>query len=443
MADLIGSSPAPVLPEPPPSRKDSPLKDPHTTAVRARPGAVHDSTTPATTLTTTATSPSDCSGSVTVTGLRKDFGDSKAVDGISFTVPAGAFLVLLGPSGCGKTTTLRMLAGLEQPTGGQISFGDRVIARGDGTANVPAAQREAGLVFQSYALWPHKTVRDNVEWPLKVAKWAAGRRRERVAEVLELLAISELAERYPGEISGGQQQRVAIARMIAPEPKILLFDEPLSNLDAKLRVDTRGELMRIHRATGATSVYVTHDQVEAMTMATHVALMKDGRIEQFGAPRQLLENPRTAFTSTFIGTPPANVLPCTVTGGRLMAEGPTTAARLDCGPAPAGVAEGENVQVMYRATSIMLAPTPPDAPASGQTGHRTALDALYADQVPLADRWVVGVDLPGGDRLSMILPSPVDLSPGDPVHVVFPAEPDAVFGSDGVVVGEAVGGAGR
>ncbi|MFB9070128.1 ABC transporter ATP-binding protein [Citricoccus parietis] len=383
---------------------------------------------------------------MTVTGLRKDFGGSVAVDGISFTVPAGAFLVLLGPSGCGKTTTLRMLAGLEQPTGGQISFGDRVIARGDGTVNVPAAQREAGLVFQSYALWPHKTVRDNVEWPLKVAKWAAGRRRERVAEVLDLLAISELAERYPGEISGGQQQRVAIARMIAPEPKILLFDEPLSNLDAKLRVDTRGELMRIHRATGATSVYVTHDQVEAMTMATHVALMKDGRIEQFGSPRQLLENPRTAFTSTFIGTPPANVLPCTVIGGRMMADGPATAARLDCGPAPAGVAEGENVQVMFRATSITLQHTQPTqptqptqrtVPTSGQTSHRTILDALFADQAPLADRWVVGVDMPGGNRLSVILPSPVGLGPGEPVQLIFPDEPDAVFGPDGVVVGGA------
>ncbi|WP_159550710.1 ABC transporter ATP-binding protein [Citricoccus sp. K5] len=410
------------------------------TAVRARPGAVHDSTTPSAPAPFPPGGSGSGSGSVTVTGLRKDFGGSVAVDGISFAVPAGAFLVLLGPSGCGKTTTLRMLAGLEQPTGGQISFGDRAIARGDGTVNVPAAQREAGLVFQSYALWPHKTVRDNVEWPLKVAKWAAGRRRERVAEVLDLLAISELAERYPGEISGGQQQRVAIARMIAPEPKILLFDEPLSNLDAKLRVDTRGELMRIHRATGATSVYVTHDQVEAMTMATHVALMKDGRIEQFGSPRELLESPRTAFTSTFIGTPPANVLPCTVTGGRMMAEGPAAAPRLDCGPAPDGVAEGENVQVMFRATSITLEHTQPPqriVPTPGQTSHRPALDALFADQVPLADRWVVGVDGPGGNRLSVVLPFPVDLSPGDPVQLLFPDGPDAVFGPDGVVLGGA------
>ncbi|SIO90151.1 ABC transporter ATP-binding protein [Nocardiopsis sp. JB363] len=362
--------------------------------------------------------PRASSASLTITDLRKDFGDAPAVDGISIDVPEGSFLVLLGPSGCGKTTTLRMLAGLEDPTGGEIRFGDRVIAHGDGTEMVPPAEREAGLVFQSYALWPHKTVFQNVTWPLTVAKWSKEARRARGEEVLSLLSISDLADRYPGEISGGQQQRVAIARMIAPQPKVLLFDEPLSNLDAKLRVDTRGELMRVHRSTGATSVYVTHDQVEAMTMATHIALMKDGRIEQFGTPRELLESPRTAFTATFIGTPPANIIDCEVAGGRLSAFG------VDCGPAPASV-RGGALKAMYRAGSIEI---DLGASASG------CLEATFADQVPMADKWVVGVDLLDGTRVSVSRDTPVDLSPGDGIGLRPPQAPDAYFDVDGALL---------
>lgn len=355
------------------------------------------------------------SASLTITDLRKDFGGTAAVDGVSIEVPAGSFLVLLGPSGCGKTTTLRMLAGLENPTGGEIRFGDRVIARGDGTEIVPPAEREAGLVFQSYALWPHKTVRQNIAWPLTVAKWSKADRRARSEQVLSMLSIEDLADRYPGEISGGQQQRVAIARMIAPQPKVLLFDEPLSNLDAKLRVDTRGELMRVHRSTGATSVYVTHDQVEAMTMATHIALMKDGRIEQFGTPRELLESPRTAFAATFVGTPPANIIECRAVGGRLSALG------ADCGAAPSSVPDGV-VRAMYRAGSLGI---DRDASAPG------CLEAVFADQVPMADRWVVGVDLADGTRVNVSRDTPVDLLPGDAAGLRLPEAPDAYFDAAG------------
>lgn len=358
--------------------------------------------------------PGASSASLTITDLRKDFGGTAAVDGVSIDVPAGSFLVLLGPSGCGKTTTLRMLAGLEDPTGGEIRFGDRVIARGDGTALVAPAEREAGLVFQSYALWPHKTVRQNIEWPLTVAKWPRADRRSRGDEVLSLLSIADLAERYPGEISGGQQQRVAIARMIAPQPKVLLFDEPLSNLDARLRVETRGELMRVHRSTGATSVYVTHDQVEAMTMATHIALMRDGRVEQFGTPRDLLESPRTAFAATFVGTPPANIVECRVRDGRLWAFGQ------DLGPAPAG--SGEAVKAMYRAHALTAAE---DATGPG------VVAATFADQVPMADRWVLGVDLPDGTRAHVSQDTPVALAPGDALGVRLPEAPDAYFDADG------------
>jgi iron(III) transport system ATP-binding protein len=198
---------------------------------------------------------------IEIKNLTKSFGPFKAVDDISLSVPDGSFLVLLGPSGCGKTTLLRMLAGLEQPTSGQIVFRGQVVSDGEKGWSVEPAKRNSGLVFQSYALWPHMTVRGNIEWPLKVAGMPKEQRDARVNEVLNLLAISELVGRYPNEISGGQQQRVAIARTIAPRPGVLLFDEPLSNLDAKLRVEMRSELMRLHRKIGATAVYVTHDQM--------------------------------------------------------------------------------------------------------------------------------------------------------------------------------------
>ena len=351
--------------------------------------------------------------SLTLDGLTKRFGAAAAVDGISLHVPAGAFLVLLGPSGCGKSTTLRMLAGLEDPSDGEIRFGERLIARGSG-ASVPASRRKAGLVFQSYALWPHKTVAQNVEWPLAVAKMPRQRRDERVTEVLELLGIEALASRYPGEISGGQQQRTAIARMIAPEPEVLLFDEPLSNLDAKLRVETRSELMRIHRVTGATSVYVTHDQVEAMTMATHIALMRDGRIEQFGTPRELIEEPATAFAATFMGTPPANVIDGVVRDGRLTFDG------VDAGRAPAGVTD--RVRALYRSGSLTLAE--PGEPGS-------VLAGTLVDQVPMAERWVVGIDVADGTRVHVTTDSPCGAATGGPVGVRLPAEPEACFDEHG------------
>ena len=212
-----------------------------------------------------------------IKNITKRFGAIEAVRDVSLAVPSGAFLVLLGPSGCGKTTLLRMLAGLENPSSGQLVFDGQIVSDGEKNWSVDPAKRNSGLVFQSYALWPHMSVRGNVEWPLKVGQMSKAERDARVDEVLELLDIHQLANRYPNEISGGQQQRAAIARTIAPKPGVLLFDEPLSNLDAKLRVEMRTELMRLHRATGATTVYVTHDQIEAMTMATHVAVMNHGR----------------------------------------------------------------------------------------------------------------------------------------------------------------------
>jgi iron(III) transport system ATP-binding protein len=336
---------------------------------------------------------------IRIEALRKTFGSFEAVRGVSLAVPQGAFLVLVGPSGCGKSTMLRMLAGLEAPTAGSISFGDQVVSDGERNWVIEPAQRDTGLVFQSYALWPHMTVAGNVDWPLKVAGLDKAQRRARIEEVLTLLGIAALAERYPNEISGGQQQRVAIARMIAPKPGILLFDEPLSNLDAKLRVEMRSELLRIHRATGATSVYVTHDQVEAMTMASHVAVMHAGRIEQFGTPADLVAAPKTAFVATFVGTPPANLVP------------------LGEFPGLAGDASGF---AMVRAEDLALAP---------EAGPDT-LTLDFAEASPIAGRFMV-TGTQEALRVTAIVDAPPRLAVGDKVHFRLPPRPSACFSAAG------------
>ena len=348
---------------------------------------------------------------IRISDLTKRFGAVEAVRGVSLEVPQGAFLVLVGPSGCGKSTMLRMLAGLEAPSGGTIEFGGKVVSDGARHWTVEAAKRNAGLVFQSYALWPHMTVAGNVEWPLKVANWTAEERAARVAEVLSLLAIDDLAMRYPNEISGGQQQRVAIARMIAPKPGILLFDEPLSNLDAKLRVEMRTELLKIHRATAATSVYVTHDQVEAMTMASHVAVMNHGLVEQFGAPDALVADPETAFVATFLGTPPNNMI-AVEPGG----EGALFAGRA----LPTAMTVEQPVDFMYRAEDLDLAEA-----ANGRT-----LAMEFAEASPIAGRYMV-TGISGDLRLTAIVDRAPRLLPGDTVHFRIPERPAAVFAKTG------------
>ncbi len=349
-----------------------------------------------------------------IRNLFKRFGTVEAVKDVSISVPDGAFLVLLGPSGCGKTTLLRMLAGLELPTAGQIVFDDQIVSDGGRNWAVDPAKRNSGLVFQSYALWPHMSVRGNVEWPLKVMQMPKADRTKRVGEVLELLDISQLANRYPNEISGGQQQRVAIARTIAPKPSVLLFDEPLSNLDAKLRVEMRTELMRLHRATGATTVYVTHDQIEAMTMASHVAVMDHGCVQQFGSPADLIDHPETAFVATFVGTPPNNMIPVEKNGtgyklgGRHMPLTP---------PADACLA-------MFRAENMALSET---------QGDRT-LPMEFVEMSAIAGRTMV-TGLRDGLRLTAIVDRAPEAQIGDVVQFHLPDQPDSWFGRNGERIG--------
>jgi iron(III) transport system ATP-binding protein len=239
---------------------------------------------------------------VRLDGLTKVFGKSKAVDNLSLTIPDREFLVILGPSGCGKTTTLRMLAGFEHPDEGTISIGDRVVADPVRRVLVPPERRDIGMVFQSYAIWPHLSVSKNVAYPLEVRRVRPKEISTRVAEVLELVGLSQVADRSVTLLSGGQMQRVALARALVYNPKVLLFDEPLSNLDVRLRERLREELKTLQRRTGVTSLFVTHDQTEAVELGDRVVVMRDGRIVESGTPEELWQRPRTAFVADFIGT---------------------------------------------------------------------------------------------------------------------------------------------
>lgn len=240
--------------------------------------------------------------------VTKQWGKFVGVDNLNMTIDDRAFVTLLGPSGCGKTTTLRMIAGLETPTSGKIIIDGTPVFDSEKGINVPPSKRNVGFLFQNYALWPHMTVYQNIAFGLQNLKWDSRRIRERVAELLALLKIEQFEKRYPSELSGGQQQRVAIARTLAPNPKILFMDEPLSNLDAKLRTEIRVELKRLHSTTDSTFVYVTHDQLEAMTLSTKVCIMEKGLLKQYAAPLEMYNKPSCVFVGDFIGNPTMNFI---------------------------------------------------------------------------------------------------------------------------------------
>ena len=239
---------------------------------------------------------------ISIRGARKTYGRLEIVHGIDLDIGDGEFVVILGPSGCGKSTLLRMIAGLEEITGGEIAIGGRVVNR------LEPRERGCAMVFQNYALYPHMTVAENIGYALKVAGVRGPERRARIAKVAETLGLTEHLDRKPAALSGGQRQRVAMGRAMIREPKVFLFDEPLSNLDAKLRVQMRVEIRRLHRRLKATSVFVTHDQIEAMTLADRLVVMNQGRIEQVGAPADVYRRPSSRFVAGFIGSPPMNFL---------------------------------------------------------------------------------------------------------------------------------------
>jgi ABC-type sugar transport system ATPase subunit len=252
--------------------------------------------------------------SITIKNLTKRFGNVAAVNHVSLTIEPGSFLTLLGPSGCGKTTLLRCIAGLEDPDEGEIYIGKNLVFSRKLGISQPAGKRGLGLVFQNYALWPHMKVRQNITFALEIQKMPKAEMDTRVKEALAEMQMEGYADRYPREMSGGQQQRIALARMLAYRPQVFLMDEPLSNLDARLRMDMRAELKRLHQSSGATTIYVTHDQVEAMTMSSCIAVMKEGVLQQMDTPERVYHFPANLFVADFIGNPKVNLLDGEIVG---------------------------------------------------------------------------------------------------------------------------------
>jgi iron(III) transport system ATP-binding protein len=283
-------------------------------------------------------------------GLSKSFGTTRVLDGIDLTIAHGSFTALLGPSGCGKTTLLNTIGGLLEPTAGQIFFGGDLIYSAEHNINVPIEKRNVGFVFQTYALWPHMTVIDNVAYPLKIRRWDRARRRAKAKDILNKLELTTLADRYPYQISGGQQQRVAIARSMVYEPRLLLLDEPLSNLDAQLREKARAWLKAVHASFGLTVLLVTHDQSEALSLSDHVVLLSKGRIEQQGGPEEIYNRPRTSYAAEFVGA--SNLVFGTFKdGGALAVNGISIATKSDL-----TATVGEEACLAIRPQKIILVP---------------------------------------------------------------------------------------
>ena len=303
--------------------------------------------------------------------VKKSYGPVTVIEDFSLEIRDREFMVLVGPSGCGKSTALRMIAGLEEITGGTVSIGDRVVN------DVPPKDRDIAMVFQSYALYPHMSVRENLEFALKIRKTPKEEMDRRVREAADILGIAEYLDRKPKQLSGGQRQRVALGRAIVRKPAVFLFDEPLSNLDAKLRVQMRAEITKLQKALQTTTVYVTHDQIEAMTMGHRIAIMKTGQLQQVGTPLEVYERPANLFVAGFIGTPPMNLVAAAITGGDGGNGGISSAGfRLPLpGPWRAAARSGQKVVVGIRPENVR------EASRGGETARSVAAITARVDFV--------------------------------------------------------------
>ncbi len=325
---------------------------------------------------------------IEVTGLVKQFGRVRAVDGVSLQAREGELVTLLGPSGCGKSTTLRLIGGLERPDGGDVYLRERLVASAEQRVFTPPERRGMGMVFQNYAVWPHMTVFENVAFPLQVRRVPSSEIRPRVMSVLETVGLGALADRPSPLLSGGQQQRVALARALVGNPEVLLLDEPFSNLDARLRDEMRFELRELQRRLRVTSIFVTHDQTEAMMLSDRVLVMNLGRVEQEGTPQEVYESPQTQFVMDFLGQ--VNHVPARVVrsaGGEYLARGQDAASVQVPVHSPDGLAEDDEVVLAFRAADVELVPRPGEGVWRGEVRSVIYLGGReeYVVQVGLAD----------------------------------------------------------
>ncbi|MGI8534839.1 MAG: ABC transporter ATP-binding protein [Candidatus Limnocylindrales bacterium] len=362
--------------------------------------------------------------SVTFDKVWKRYGEVAAVRDLNLSIQDAEFLVLVGPSGCGKTTSLRMIAGLETVSDGEVRIGDRVVN------DLEPRDRDVAMVFQSYALYPHMSVRDNLAFGLKLRKFSKSEIDRRVTEAARMTELTNLLARKPKELSGGQRQRVALGRAIVREPAVFLMDEPLSNLDAKLRVQTRAEIARLHQRLQTTIVYVTHDQVEAMTMGDRIAVMNDGLLQQVGSPQELYEHPANRFVAGFIGSPAMNFLSASVASD----DGKTVIRAHDLeAPAPAGLAnslgngKGDGVVIGFRPEHLQ--PDQPEGPATSFRVHTDVVEFLGNEEL-------LHVTM-GEDRLVAIVDSSLKVRPGDVVDLWLPLDRLHVFDAEGLSLGAA------
>jgi lactose/L-arabinose transport system ATP-binding protein len=351
------------------------------------------------------------SPSVALRAIRKSYGGLEVIHGVDLDVAEGEFTVFVGPSGCGKSTLLRMIAGLEEVTSGEIAI------KGRDVTDLDPSDRGIAMVFQSYALYPHMSVRDNLAFGLRMANTAAAEIERRVAQASAILKIEPLLDRRPGQLSGGQRQRVAIGRAIVREPDVFLFDEPLSNLDAELRVSMRIEIARLHRQLGNTMIYVTHDQTEAMTLADRIVVLRDGRVEQVGTPRTVYEDPDNVFVAGFIGSPRMNLL-----RAEASADGAVSVAggRLDGLPPGAGLAPGDRLVFGIRPEHLEFAGSTADS-LPARVDFAEYLGATRFLYCTLADGQSLIVEQRDGG----------DVTPGAEIRITAPLARRRFFRDDG------------
>jgi multiple sugar transport system ATP-binding protein len=352
---------------------------------------------------------------VNLSKVVKKYGQHQAVHGIDLDIQSGEFVVLVGPSGCGKSTTLRMIAGLEDISGGDVTIGGRVVN------DLPPRERNISMVFQNYALYPHMTVRENLGFSLKIAKRPDQEIDQAVDDAAAILGLDELMDRKPAALSGGQRQRVAMGRAIVRHPDVFLFDEPLSNLDAKLRTQMRVEIKKLHQKVKSTIIYVTHDQVEAMTLADRIVLMRDGHIVQVGTPLELFNAPVDTFVATFIGSPPMNLVDGVVQNGQIVLNGGISVPI----PASAGALQnGQSVKFGFRADNLM-----PAGHAVEEEGAVHELDLSVTLTEPLGTETLLFTNMAGVEvQAKMFNPRPV--APGEQLRFRLMLDKCHVFDAD-------------